>query len=56
MHVSLDTVNNYKNSNIEESKPKAKESKALNSNNSLCFDQKRNIKTFDKAQKEKKKY
>lgn len=41
---------------MKEPKPKTKDFKALNWNNSLYSDQKGNVETFDKVWKEKKKY
>ncbi len=56
MYTSLDKTSNSKNSKIEESKPKAQESKTANSNNSLCSNQGKNAKTSDKTLKKIKKY
>lgn len=55
VHTSLNKVSNFKNSKIEESKPKVQEPKASNLNNSLYLDQGENVKTFNKSQKEIKK-
>ena len=49
MHTNINKVSNSKNSKIERSKPKAQEPKALNLNNSLRFDPKKNTETSDKT-------
>ncbi len=56
VHASLDKASNSKDFKIEESKPKIQEPKTSNLNNSLRLNLKRNIKTSNKAWKEKKKY
>lgn len=48
-------ASNFKDFKIKEFKPKIYESKTSNSNNSLCPDPRENIKTSNKARKEKKK-
>lgn len=56
MYTTLDEVSNSKDFMIEGSKSKAQEPKVLNLNNFLYPNLEENIKTFDKAQKKKKKY